>query len=112
MASTLVLGALIYFGGWLAHDSRTIPGGRREGWIGAPPWLSNVLRRGRGRLIAFPLLLQVVGATLVLRSLAVSGALPADPFDPLTRTAVTAAIFGAGAAALWLLWRDRSSAGH
>lgn len=105
-ATFLILGLLAYFGGWLAHNSEDVPDA--TGWAGAPGWVRVLLRRGKGRIMAVPLIAQFLGVAFFVRFLPLAGVLPTDPYDFLTRQAITVAIFGAGAASLWLYLTGRA----
>jgi hypothetical protein len=106
-ATALIFGLLIYLGGWLAHDARELPGGAANGWTRVPRWLLPLLRHGSGPIRPFPLVAQLLGLVFVARFVALSGAIPADPFVRLTGEAVTVAILFAGVATLWIYFRSR-----
>jgi hypothetical protein len=102
----LVLGVLMYVGAWGAHEAAAAPRLRDGAWEGAPTWLRRLLRRGIGPVLLLPALVELSGLAFIAHAFVLAGVLPADPFDSLTRIAITGGIVSLGGAGTWVLVRS------
>lgn len=92
-ANLVILGILLYFVAWFAHDKGGVPKpGEGPRWRTPPAWLRRLLRRGQGPILLISALFEITGIVMIVRGLAAVDGRTADTVDAATGLAMTAGI--------------------
>lgn len=100
-AELVILGVLLYFIAWFAHDKGGVPRPRLgPGWRESPTWVRRLLRRGSGPILPLSVAVELAGFFSVLRGVASINGSRGDAADALTASAMAATFVLIGA--VWI----------